>query len=253
MPVEPSSLKTTALVATLRGCALFAGLAGDDLLAVARITRPKALAKGEYLFHEGGAAPGFYVVQRGAVNVHRVNAAGKEQVIRIFRAGESFAEAALVAPRGFPADALAVEASQVLVIEKGGFLELLGRRPDLALRMLAAMSAHLRELVDQLEDLNLKDVETRVAHWLLRRCPPGAADGPVHIDLTSTKRVLAAELSTVAETLSRSLAKFREHELITVESRRITVRSPARLRSLLRRNLGEAEVKPVAPGSRPAR
>ena len=34
-------------------------------------------------------------MQTGAINVHRVNAAGKEQVIHVFRAGESFAEATL--------------------------------------------------------------------------------------------------------------------------------------------------------------
>ena len=44
-------------------------------------------------------------MQRGAVNVHCVSAAGKEQIIHVFRAGESFAEAALAANKGYPADA----------------------------------------------------------------------------------------------------------------------------------------------------
>ena len=33
------------------------------------------------------------------------------------------------------------------------------------------MSSHLRVLVGQLEDLTLKDVETRLANWLIKRCP----------------------------------------------------------------------------------
>jgi CRP/FNR family transcriptional regulator, dissimilatory nitrate respiration regulator len=173
------------------------------------------------------------------VNVHRVNAAGKEQIIHIFRAGDSFAEVALASPTGYPADARAIEPSQVLLVQKEGILELVKRQPELALRMLGSMSSHLRVLVTQLEDLTLKDVETRLANWLIKRCPNRESDRPVEIDLGMTKRVLAAELGTVSETFSRTLAKFREQHLLQVNGKSVTVLSPARLYALLRRNLGE--------------
>ena len=113
-------------------------------------------------------------MQRGAVNVHRVNAAGKEQIIHVFRAGDSFAEVALASATGYPADARALEPTQVLLVQKDGILALLKRQPELALRMLGSMSSHLRVLVGQLEDLTLKDVETRLANWLVKRCPESA-------------------------------------------------------------------------------
>jgi CRP-like cAMP-binding protein len=94
-------------------------------------------------------------------------------------------------------------------------------------------------LVGQLEDLTLKDVETRLANWLVKRCPNPKAEQSVSIDLSMTKRVLAAELGTVSETFSRTLAKFREQKLITVKGKTVTILSPARLNALLRRNLGE--------------
>lgn len=234
-----AELKQTAVANTLRNCQLFAGLAPADLHAVAEITVIKSLDKGEYLFHEAEPAHGFYVVQKGAVNIHRVSAVGKEQVIKIFRAGESFAEAALATTAGYPADARAVEPSQVLLVQKAGFLELLKRQPELGLRMLGSMSLHLRSLIAQLEDLTLKDVETRLANWLLKRCPNPESPEPVTIELKTTKRLLAAELGTVSETFSRTLAKFREQQLLTIKGRTVTIRSPAKLRTLLRRNLGE--------------
>lgn len=234
-----AELKKVAIVNSLRGCQLFAGLPPADLENIAEITVVKALDKGEYLFREGTTTRGFYVVQRGAVNVHRVNAAGKEQVIHIFRAGESFAEAALATETGYPADARAVEATQVLWVQKDGILALLKRQPELALRLLGSMSGHLRVLVGQLEDLTLKDVETRLANWLVKRCPDPQGETPVKIELTMTKRVLAAELGTVSETFSRTLAKFREQKLLAVKGKTITVLSPRKLSALLRRNLGE--------------
>ncbi len=228
-----------AIASALRSCQLFAGLPPEDIRGIAEFTTVKPLENGDYLFRDGEASHGFYIVQRGAINVHRVSAAGKEQVIHVFRAGESFAEATLAADRGYPGDARAVMASQVLLVRKDGFLALLSRRPDLALRMLGSMSAHLRVLVGQLDDLTMRDVETRLANWLIHHCPDPKSDDPAKIELAITKRVLAAELSTVSETLSRTLAKFREQKLIKVEGKIITLLSPRRLTELLRRNLGD--------------
>lgn len=239
MPTALAELKTIAIVNSLRSCQLFTGLPQPDLEQIAAITVVKSLNKGEYLFHEGDPARGFYVVQRGAVNVHRVNAAGKEQIIHVFRSGESFAEVTLASERGYPAEARALEPTQVLLVQKDGILALLKRQPELALRMLGSMSSHLRVLVGQLEDLTLKDVETRLANWLVKRCPNPQAELPARIELTMTKRVLAAELGTVSETFSRTLAKFRDQKLLTVKGKTITVDSPAKLNALLRRNLGE--------------
>ena len=239
MPNNFAELKQIGLVNTLRSCQLFTDLPPTDLKRIAAGTALKSLNKGEYLFHEGGPAQGFYIVQRGAINVHRVSAVGKEQVIHIFRMGESFAEAALATEKGYPADARALESTQVLLVQKAGFLSLLKRQPELALRMLGSMSSHLRVLVVQLEDLTLKDVETRLANWLIKRCPNSQSEQSVRLELTATKRVLAAELGTISETFSRTLAKFRAQKLIAVKGKTITILSPTKLSALLRRNLGE--------------
>ena len=239
MPDKFAELKKIGIVNTLRSCQLFTGLPLPDLENIAAVTVLKSLGKGEYLFREGGPAHGFYIVQRGAINVHRVSAGGKEQVIHVFRAGESFAEVALASEAGYPADARALEPTQVLLVQKDGILALLKRQPELALRMLGSMSSHLRVLVGQLEDLTVKDVETRLANWLVKRCPNPQSETPVKIELTIAKRVLAAELGTVGETFSRTLAKFRGQKLLTVKGKTVTVLSPAKLSALLRRNLGE--------------
>jgi len=236
MTPRASELKAAAVASTLRCCQLFSGLSAEDLGAIAAFAVLRNLERGEYLFRQGAASEGFYVVQRGAINVHRVSAAGKEQVIHVFRMGESFAEAALASPTGYPADARAVEASTVLLIPKAPVLALIGRRPDLALRMLGSMSQHLRVLVGLLDDLTLKDVETRLVNWLLKQSR--GQIGP--LPLPGTKRVLAAELGTSSETLSRTLRALRERRIVAVTARAIVIHDPAALRAILRRNLGEA-------------
>jgi CRP-like cAMP-binding protein len=235
-PTRAAALKLTGLIGTLRGSQLFGGLGAEDLTIVAGFTQVLRLGKGETLFREGEPSRGCYVMQSGAVNVHRVNAMGREQVIHVFRAGESLAEASLASPTGYPANARAVEPSTVLLIPKAPILELIAGRPDLALRMLGAMSQHLRVLVGMLDDLTLKDVETRLLNWLIKH-GRGAARGIIR--LPSTKRVLAAELGTSSETLSRTFARLREENLLEVDGNTLRVRDAIALEARFRHLLGE--------------
>jgi CRP/FNR family transcriptional regulator len=232
-----SELRLAGFEASLRCAQLFSGLPPEDVRRIAALAEPIALAKGGYLFREGEPSRGFFLARTGAINVHRVSAGGREQVIHVFRAGETFAEAALASPTGYPADARAEEPSGVLLFPKGPMLELIAGRPDLALRMLGSMSAHLRVIVGMLDDLTLKDAETRVLNWIVQRCPPA---GAVEVRLGSTKRVLAAELATSSETLSRTFARLRDAGLIEVRGATVRVRDAAALRTRFRRLLGDA-------------
>jgi CRP/FNR family transcriptional regulator len=133
----------------------------------------------------------------------------------------------------------ATEPTTVLLVPKNEFVDLLRRRPDLALRMLGSMSQHLRVIVGLLDDLTLKDMETRLANWLLKQCPGPVSAYPIEIKLDRTKRVLAAEMGTTSETLSRTLAKFRDQKFLRVKGNTVVLMKPRELQKLLQRNLGE--------------
>lgn len=239
VPQDVARLRNAAIAVTLRSCQLFNGLPASDLDAIAGFSVLRNVAKDNYLFREGDSAEGFYVVQKGAINVHRVSPAGKEQVIHVFRPGESLAEAALASEHGYPANGRAVESSAVIVIPKVPFLALISQRPDLGLRMLGSMSQHLRVLVSLVDDLTLKDVETRFLNWLLKRCGRDARGSAV-VELSSTKRVLAAELGTSSETLSRTFAKLREEGLLDVKGSSVHIPDVIALEAQFRSLLGEA-------------
>lgn len=228
------------IVAIFRRCPLFEGLTEADLEAIAAITAVKPFAKGDYLFHEGTPVNGFYIVYTGAIKVHRVSFAGKEQVLHVYRANESFGEEALISDLGCAADASAVENSVVFMVQKPEFLSLLRRQPELALCVLRSMSQHVSHLVELLDDLTLKDVKTRLANWLLQHCPDPGSSLPCRIELPTSKRILAAELGTVSETFSRTVAKFRKQKLIDVDGNTFTLLCPVKLLELF----GHAKAQP---------
>ena len=219
---------------------IFAGLPAADIAEISSFSLVRNLEKNDYLFREGEPCEGFFVVQRGVINIHRVSAAGKLQVIHVFHSGDSFAEAAFISGEGYPANARALTSSAVILLPKTQFLALLRKRPELALRMLASMGAHLRKVVALLDDLTLKDAEARCIHWLLRHCPIPYESAPFEIRLEHSKRIVAAELNITSETLSRTLARLREKQLIRIIGKTILVLNPRRLELSMRQLLGEA-------------
>jgi len=233
MDGSPDDPRLAVLLNTLRQCRLFADMAPHDLASIAKTCETRKLGKGETLFREREKARGFYIVQHGAINIHRLSADGKEQVIAIFRPYECFAEVTLTTIETYPANAVALEPSQVVLVRKGDFRALIMRTPELALRMLTSMSFHLKHLVQVMEDQKFKRIESRLANHLLRNVPSTGTSGDIVVSLDTSKKVLAGRLGVSSETLSRSLARFRREKLISVHRAKITIHDSEGLRAYL--------------------
>lgn len=225
-------MRKVAITAALRECRLFSSLLPEDMEAVVEGCTLRTLARDETLFREGDHVEGFFVLRSGSVSVYRVTPDGREQIIWVFRPPESFAEATLATFETYPANAVALEPSQVIVVQRAPFRDLIQRKPDLSLQMLGAMSQHLKHLVQTIQDLKGRQVDTRLAEWLLRQSPAAASGCPTVITLAGSKRVLAGQLGTTSETLSRVFARLSKKGIIHVSGRRLTVVDGGALRAL---------------------
>ena len=210
---------------------MFADLPAAEIQAIAEGSTLKTLEKGEMLFREGERASGFYVMQTGRVSVFRLTPDGREQIICIFEPPESFAEVVLATVETYPANAAALEPSQVVVINKTHFRDLVCRKPELALHMLASMSLHLKFLVQSLQDIKGRQIEGRLADWLLKQSPAAAAGCPASINLKISKKTLAGQLGVTSETLSRTLSRFKREGLIRVSGPKIVIADHRGLRA----------------------
>ncbi|MDQ8182294.1 Crp/Fnr family transcriptional regulator [Pelagicoccus sp. SDUM812005] len=209
----------TAISLCLRQTELFKRLDSPSLGRLAQLCRIVKLPKNGTLFHEGEIAQGFYIVHTGTISLSRISIEGKEQVISLFRTHDCFAEATLSTLETYPATASALEPTQVILVSKKSFRSFIAERPDLAMSMLASMSLHLKHLVQMIEDLKFKQIECRLANWLLRQLE---SESDI-INLPFSKKVLASRLGVTSETLSRAFARFRNEGLITVNARDILI------------------------------
>jgi CRP/FNR family transcriptional regulator, dissimilatory nitrate respiration regulator len=223
--------KRTAIQNTLRQSTLFRDLKLAEMEALTDICQLKALEKGQFLFHEGETAHGFYIVQTGSLQVHRVTPAGKEQTIKIFRQFESLAEIVLSDETTFPVSALALENTQVVLVSRSGFLQLMASHPRMSLSMILSMCHHLRFLVQKIEDEKHKSIEARLALWITSQPMEASVDGSQTVHLPMHKRHLAAHLGVADATLSRAFAKLSNAGMIRVEEQDLIILDAKKLTS----------------------
>jgi len=213
----------------LRGVPLFAALDERQLRQLTDTCRTIRVKPEQMVFGPTQKAEQFYVVLRGEVKIYKVSARGDEQILHLYGAGETFGEAAMLAGIDFPAFAQALEDSELMVVSRASLRRLIEVQPELAMRMMAGLSAKLREFNRLIEELSLKEVPSRLAGVLLREA---RRTGRPTIKLKQTKRQLAARIGTISETLSRALAKMKAQGLIEVRGNEIEVLDESALEEL---------------------
>ena len=208
---------------------MFSALDEAQLGQLVGSCRTRNLPGGSQVFTPSQRAEAFYVILAGKVKVYKLSARGDEQILHLYGPGDTFGEAAMWAGIRYPAHAEALVDSTLLVVTRSLLKDLIARNAEIAMDMLAGMSAKLWEFNQLIEQLSLKEVPARLASILLEM--PAKA-GTNTIVLKQTKRELAAQIGTIAETLSRALKKLRSAGLIEVNGAEITILDPDGLADL---------------------
>ena len=211
----------------LRSCRLFADLDAPELRDIQAITLHREYRKGQLIFTEGEVSRGFCVLAAGTVKIYRLGPDGRERIIHVVAAGDSFAEAAMFMT-AYPATAEALSTATVLWIEKNGFKQLLGHDSKLSFKIMGALVQRLNHLRNVLTDLTLKEVPARFASYVLSL--PAQPGQPIRINISKT--TLAQMLGTTKETFSRLLARLCQHRVLTYRGNLIRVGNRTRLEKI---------------------
>lgn len=220
------------LAERIASLALFRGLDAARVSEIAEIASRRRVGRGELIFAEDEPATGLHAVLSGRVKVFKSGPDGREQILRVWEAGEIFGEAPALWGGYYPASAAALDASDVLWIPRDRLLDAIRRDPELAVGLLAAMSQRLHHLTGLVEELSLREVPARLAGYLMQL--PAVREGSeTFVELDVFKAQLAASIGTIPETLSRALARLSREGLIAADSaKRIRLLDPEGLEDL---------------------
>ncbi len=142
----------------------------DDLLTyIAQSAREIRVAPGDRICQEGEIGDAFYLIMSGRVQVSKFLAMGTQHLLNELHAGQFFGEMALVeeAPREASVDAL--EETMLLALTKQDFQEMLSAGPAMAMSIMRAMVARLRDTDRRtIQELGQKNDELARAYVALR-------------------------------------------------------------------------------------
>lgn len=215
----------------LRRTALFGELGEAELSALSDHAVERRLSAGELLFIAGEEARGLFVVVEGALRAFREGVDGREQIIHVERAGATIAEVPVFDDAPFPSSVAAEENSLLLFIDKRDVRRLCLEHPPFALAALRLLAGRLRKCAALVEALSLREVDQRLARWLLGEARArGKHTGDcLEINLALTNQQIAARIGTVREVISRALNRMQQNGLIEVDGRCIRIQDETAL------------------------
>ncbi len=151
----------------LRSVPLFNNLSEMELEHIASICEKKGMRKGAQLFRQGEAGDTFYIIVNGAVKIYNQSDDGKEKIITVFRAGDSFGEFSIIDGEARSASAATVEDSVFLTISREAFHVLMERHFSITFKIIQQLVARLRKTNQQVMDLVFLDAKTQIIKTLI--------------------------------------------------------------------------------------
>ena len=227
------TLPGSSKIDVLRQSVIFANLNDEELAELAGLATERALRAGEFAFWEGDPPDRFYLVARGRVKVLKHSSLGKEFIIAFFGPGEMFGEVAVFQNRPYPASAQATTGTRALGIKRQDMLLFLGRRPEVAVRIIGVLGQRLREAQSRLRDIAGERVEQRIAGTLLM------LSSKLGTSLPFTRQEIADMTGTTTETAIRVMSRLRKKGVIRSTRGQTSVVDQAALRLLAEGSLQE--------------
>ena len=227
-------LERSAKRAALLASPLFAAMQPEELDEILKFAADRRVRRGQTIFQRGDEGSSLMAVLRGRVRISSVSGDGKELTLNVINPGEIFGEIALLDGQPRSADAVAIEDSVLLVVDRRYFLPFLRHKEDLCLRLLAVLCSRLRRTSTALEEIALFDLPVRLARVLLKLAEDYGRPGSTgtRIDLKLSQRDLSNLVAASRESVNKLLRTWRENGTVELEDGFIVLRRPVGLRAL---------------------
>jgi CRP-like cAMP-binding protein len=146
---------------------LFRHLAGEIHERIAALATRRVYDEGAIIFMRGDPGDSLCGVINGRVRISVSRPGGKEVFLNLMAPGETFGEIALLDGEPRTATATAIVRTELFLIPRKQFLQLLGSEPALATHLIQLLCRRVRWTAQLTEDSALLSVPARIAKRLL--------------------------------------------------------------------------------------
>ncbi|MFC4257751.1 Crp/Fnr family transcriptional regulator [Marinobacter lacisalsi] len=180
---------------------------------------------GHPVLHQGDECLNYFVLRSGSVRLFTRSANGREVTLYHVRPDSIcvLTTSCLLGGRRFPAEAVAETELIVRMMPKSRFDKLMETAPDFRNAVFQSLAQRMDSLIQTIEKLALQPIDVRIAQYLL-----SFDTALVHC----THQLIAAEVGTAREVVSRHLKQLADRGLIQAERGTIRILDPDALAKL---------------------
>ena len=202
----------------------------QDLVNEARI---KTFKKKQLIYEEGDTPIFIYYVIKGKIRTFLYYQDGRELSTGIHVDNLFFGYESVLLNEKYSDNAGALEDSEIALISKEKFFELMYKKPAIATKFIKLLSGNIKEKEEQMLGFAYDSVRKRVANTLVNVALKTIEnEGQDEVLIRISRDDLAALAGTANETISRMLADFKDEKLIIKEGNAIRIFSIQRLKNI---------------------
>lgn len=191
------------------------------------ISKKTLYKKGEFVYLPGDASENLYIVADGRIKVSKISESGKELTLSFHNPGEMFGELALVHDHPRRSVAVATVSSEIWVVPKNEFNEIVLSSPQFAFLLSSIIGHRRHDLENRMEGLVFKDVPSRLANQILLLARKyGKKNGNetiIHLKLSQLE--LANLIGATRETTSTAINEMKRSGIIEISQKNIIIKN----------------------------
>ena len=159
---------SSSKLSVLRKHPIFSDLEPEALDQLCRYAKHSTLKRGTTIVSKGDPGNSLIAVISGTVKISVSSPDGRTAILNLIGPGEIFGEVAVLDGAARTADATANTNCEIFIIDRREFIPFVRSQPALAMKLIELLCTRLRWTSDQVEEVILRDLPSRLASALLR-------------------------------------------------------------------------------------
>jgi len=206
-------------------CRLFRGLGPDEGKLLFSRVRIRNFAAGEAIFLKGAPGDNMMALLSGNVRISVDSAEGRALVLAILQPGEVFGEIALLDGKERTANATAITACSLAILDRREMLAFFERQPGAWSYIVSVLCDRLRKTDEQFAEVALLQMPVRLAKVLLRMVASDslAEPGQEIYRINLSQRELGNIVGAARESVNKCLRAWQNEGIITIKGGQITI------------------------------
>jgi CRP/FNR family cyclic AMP-dependent transcriptional regulator len=208
---------------------ILASLNSDDRLQLVDRCNQRRYEKGQIVYCQGEPAESLLILRTGCLKISTFSSEGGELVFSKVLPGDIIGELGILSNVPRSATVTALQLSSALTLPRSVVMELIEKRPAVAVAMLQQLADKVRRTTGAAADIVFLDLAQRVAKFLLQEAAQPSNE------VRTTQVELALGVGASRQRVNTCLQEFQRDEWISLAPKSIRLRNPDALRRLMGR------------------